>query len=356
MDNKIIYGVNSTKVTDSKYHYAYRITNTVLKKHYYGVRSSKNHPFDDLGSRYLSSSLDKDFIQDQKDNPQNYKYKVVKIFEDRNLAVGFEIYLHNKFNVGINPAFYNKVKQTSINFNPYGKAAAICPITGESVGLQDITDERWNNGTFISPAKNKANSYCAITGKFVGLFHKDDEIWNSGQVVGYNRNKCLGKNPITHEYIGLFDLDDEIWNSGEVVPFNSGLCTAYCAFSGECLGLISTDDPRWKTGEIVGRNSIHCVISDGSNSRTYIPDGTDRIPNGWHISTFRRNKSVKLVNIYDKDTMELLYSNVVAKLFAQTFGHNQSKVSKCARLNALGDGKVYVYKDFVVKYSDINTP
>lgn len=32
-----------------KYHYVYRITNKVCRKHYYGVRSSNNHPKQDIG-------------------------------------------------------------------------------------------------------------------------------------------------------------------------------------------------------------------------------------------------------------------------------------------------------------------
>ena len=58
-----------------KQHYTYRISNTLINKHYYGTRSTGINPKDDLGYKYFSSSSDKEFIKDQKDNPQNYKYK-----------------------------------------------------------------------------------------------------------------------------------------------------------------------------------------------------------------------------------------------------------------------------------------
>ena len=62
----------------SSYHYLYRITNLVENKHYYGIRTSKDTlPHQDLGVKYFSSSTDKDFIQDQKDHPENYRYTVV---------------------------------------------------------------------------------------------------------------------------------------------------------------------------------------------------------------------------------------------------------------------------------------
>ena len=62
-----------------KYHYTYRITNKILKKHYYGVRTSKDKPELDLGIKYFSSSSDSDFIKDQNCNIQNYRYKILKV-------------------------------------------------------------------------------------------------------------------------------------------------------------------------------------------------------------------------------------------------------------------------------------
>jgi hypothetical protein len=99
------------------YHYVYRITNIVEKKHYYGKRSSKIEPKLDIGFKYFSSSKDKEFMLDQKLNPQNYRYKAVGIFNTSEEALTREIKLHSKFNVGINPNFYNRSKQTSLKFS-----------------------------------------------------------------------------------------------------------------------------------------------------------------------------------------------------------------------------------------------
>jgi len=103
-------------------HYVYRITNIKLNKHYYGVRTSKNKtPEEDIGIYYFSSSTDKYFIQGQKENPQDYKYKIIKKFNTRKEAAALEIKLHNKFNVGVNESFYNKAKQTSVGFDTTGR-------------------------------------------------------------------------------------------------------------------------------------------------------------------------------------------------------------------------------------------
>lgn len=96
----------------SKVHYVYRITNKMLNKHYYGVRGTKLDPKEDLGIKYFSSSRDKEFINDQKNNPFKYKYKIVKKFNNRESAEQFEIKIHNYFNVGINESFYNKITQS----------------------------------------------------------------------------------------------------------------------------------------------------------------------------------------------------------------------------------------------------
>ena len=100
-----------------KYHYVYRITNTKLNKHYYGVRSSKLEPSKDLGFKYFSSSSDIEFRDDQKNNPQDYKYIIVSEFDSREEALELEIKLHSKFNVSVNESFYNKARQTSTGFN-----------------------------------------------------------------------------------------------------------------------------------------------------------------------------------------------------------------------------------------------
>lgn len=102
------------------YHYVYRITNLKLNKHYYGVRTSKIKPDLDLGKKYFSSSKDKNFILDQKNNAMHYKYKIIKIYNNRKRAISTEIKLHNKFNVGKNSNFYNKSKQTSTGWDTTG--------------------------------------------------------------------------------------------------------------------------------------------------------------------------------------------------------------------------------------------
>lgn len=118
------------------YHCVYRITNTKLNKHYYGKRSSKVPPEQDLGIRYFSSSTDKDFKADQKSNPQDYKYKVIKVFSTALEAISFEILLHNRFDVNTSSKFYNRAKQTSLGFDSTGQYKPLKESTKQLISLK----------------------------------------------------------------------------------------------------------------------------------------------------------------------------------------------------------------------------
>ncbi len=97
-------------------HYTYLITNCQEEKCYIGVRSCECDPIDDIGKKYFSSSSDKNFKKDQKNNPQNYQYQVLELFETKNEALLSEIDLHEYFDVGRNIKFYNCAKQKATGF------------------------------------------------------------------------------------------------------------------------------------------------------------------------------------------------------------------------------------------------
>ena len=98
-------------------HYVYRITN--LKKHrfYIGKRSipikfGNISPKEDLGINYFSSSRNKGIIKNQKEEPWNWKYKVIMEFETEEEALNFEIKIHARLNVQKHRLFYNNANQT----------------------------------------------------------------------------------------------------------------------------------------------------------------------------------------------------------------------------------------------------
>ncbi len=98
-------------------HYVYGITNIVIVKKYIGTRSCIGLSTEDLGVKYFSSSTDLCFKREQVIYPDRFLYEVLKEFNTREEALAYEIELHKRYGVDINPDFYNRCKQTSVGFS-----------------------------------------------------------------------------------------------------------------------------------------------------------------------------------------------------------------------------------------------
>ena len=62
------------------FHYVYQITNKINGKMYIGSRTSNIEPTNDLGKKYFSSSRDKDFQNEQRENHKNFIYEVLSVY------------------------------------------------------------------------------------------------------------------------------------------------------------------------------------------------------------------------------------------------------------------------------------
>ena len=115
----------------NKYYYIYRITNVEENKHYYGCRVSYILPSIDLGNKYISSSSDITFKEEQILNKEKFKYKVVKIFNNNNDKILYECFLHQYFDVKNHNSFYNLCNATPTGFDTTGLVACLDTLTGE---------------------------------------------------------------------------------------------------------------------------------------------------------------------------------------------------------------------------------
>jgi len=173
-------------MTTSIYHYVYRITNTLIGKHYYGTRKSIGKtPKEDLGIRYYSSSSNKKFISEQKAYPDHFKYKVIRTFSTRESAVEFEIFLHNKYDVKNHTKFYNVSNQVSTGF--------------DTSGFVTVKDKSGN--TFNTPMSDPRY----ISGELVHI--NTGRLAKRGSGSGCNRGTFLYNNK---QYDILKDLADDI--------------------------------------------------------------------------------------------------------------------------------------------------
>lgn len=178
-----------------KNYYVYRITNVKENKHYYGYRGipKNSQPKDDLGIKYFSSSMNKDFRKDQKINPQNFKYKIIcKNLSKRN-ALNLEIKLHKKFNVSQNINFYNLANQTNTGFSYIGpyqkqndkKAVVINKITGKRERIDVGYDQTIFTGNTTGTVKVKRGNITVRVSK-EEFIQKKLEGTNKGRVVALN--------------------------------------------------------------------------------------------------------------------------------------------------------------------------
>lgn len=167
------------------YYYTYLITNTKQNKFYIGSRQCEVDPVKDLGIKYFSSSLDKDFIRDQKKNPDDYEYIVLGLFSIRNECMEGEMELHETYEVSSNPSFYNRAKQTSTGFNTSGKVN-VKDTNGNTMQVT-VDDPRFLSGELVSKnrgmftAKDKDGNLMQVT--------VDDPRFLSGELVGQNAGK-----------------------------------------------------------------------------------------------------------------------------------------------------------------------
>lgn len=158
-----------------KYFYTYRITNTLLKKHYYGVRTSNVEPNKDLGIHYFSSSTDDDFLSDQELNKDHYKYKVIKIYNSHYEACMGELKLLTRVGADKSDKFYNKVINCNEKFtNP------------AYMSVYDLKHSKYRRIETVT-VKNNPERYIVLgfgSGDYVIVRHK-----KSGDVFGVKRDE-----------------------------------------------------------------------------------------------------------------------------------------------------------------------
>ncbi|RLC46967.1 MAG: hypothetical protein DRH57_05010 [Candidatus Cloacimonadota bacterium] len=258
-----------------KYHYVYRITNIKTNYYYYGSKSTNELPSNNIGRNYFSSSSNQFFIEDQKINPQDYKYKVIKVFSSsREDAINLESILHLKFDVKNHTKFINKANQTPNGFDMTGKVVikdkgngktTIIPINlydnniHESVHAGKITvfNKKKNKYKFVSVEEYNANdNYKSIhSGKVSVLDTRDntrhyidtDKLHKSkyykattfGQVTVYDIINKIVKNVSKHDYdnnSSLVFIDSKVFkiynSNGELVDIAYGNFINFCNTNG----------------------------------------------------------------------------------------------------------------------------
>jgi len=140
------------KKIDNRFYYVYRITNIFDKTHYYGSRVSNKKPEIDFWS-YGTSSKQIGRVNHIKECRNEYKLKIIKVFDNNASKILYESYLHDYFDVKNNDKFWNKTNQTPFGFDTTGKISV--KNKNNISFLIDSGDERFISGELIGVTKNR---------------------------------------------------------------------------------------------------------------------------------------------------------------------------------------------------------
>lgn len=248
----------------SSYHYLYRITNLIDQKHYYGIRTSKNvSPTQDLGISYFSSSHDKEFITDQLIHPENYRYKVIIICNSIQKVINLEIKLHNKFNVGSNPKFYNKSIQTTSSFNTFGQVS-VRDKNGNCFSVS-VNDSKYLSGEL----QHISRGLVTVRDEYGVCFKvsKNDPRFLSGELNGVNKGRVSVKDKDGNTLSVI--ITDPRYLSGELIPVTKGKYKDMVQVKDECGNSfkVEKDDPRYLSGELISIMKGRVIVRDKDGKR-----------------------------------------------------------------------------------------
>ncbi len=152
---KVIADPRSEKLNfdpDGRLHYVYRVSSLLEENHYYGSKTDTK--IISIGLRYFTSSNNLEFRKDFKTNPEDYKVKIIRYFNNKADKIIYESYLHYYFNVKDNIKFLNRMNQTAFGCDNTG-----IKYTEESKKHMSVLSTRReakiNNNPTLSKARKK---------------------------------------------------------------------------------------------------------------------------------------------------------------------------------------------------------
>ena len=275
-----------TDVKAIKFHYTYLITELNTNKKYIGVRSSDVAPSEDLGIKYFSSSSNDEFKRNQKNNPLNYKYEVLNIFNDRKSANEEEIRLHTLYSVDKREDFINLVVSNSTGFNPVDyitvkdNAGLICSMK--------IDDPRYLSGEFVGLAKGMI----VVKDKLGKTYQVsvNDPRYLSGELVATLKDMVMVKDNKGNIY--QVSINDHRFLSGEFVGINKNMAVVIDNLGNKFK--VSVDDPRYLSGEFVGHTKGYSTYKDANGNKVYTHKNDIRVKSGELVGLY-----AGLVNVKD---------------------------------------------------------
>lgn len=270
-----------------KYNYVYKlkIDKPIDEKEYYiGCRSCNCDPNDDI---YWSSSKE---IKRLINDGFTFKKDILKVFDNREDAITYEIRLHNDFDVSHNPNFFNKSKQSSKGFDTSG----IIFINGKPIKLKDYynnSDLKYHSFGKIS-VKDSNNKYYSV------------DITDERYINGELTNITNGKMPICIDNgFKLIETSEYYSNKSKYKPTNKNKVPVIDKDGNKFL--IDKKDDRYINGDVKSVHTGKIIAKDNNGNITYVSKENFKKLNLLGINKGNINGSdnpnAKRINIYDKE-------------------------------------------------------
>ena len=329
--------IYSTKPATKKNNYVYLITNKITNMKYIGSRgTNENIPLNDL-KKYKSSTTDKNFKQDQKNNPQNYLYEILSFHSNRLLAIKEESRLHTIYDVKTNTEYYNKSNQTINGFDVSGKI----PVYDINKNIIYIN---CNDPLFISGVYTHINKGMVTVKDIHGNTSQvsiDDPRYLSGELVHINKGRAVVID--IHGNISQVSIDDHDYKSGKLISINKGKITV----KDDNGNFIKITTKEYKQGNYVGNTKGRVVVKDIHDNISQVSTDDPLYLSGElvHVNKGRKRN----------DAFKLKMSNVTSGKNNPFYGkkHSKETLEKVSNVYIINDVK-YIGRNEVAKKYDIS--
>ena len=317
---------------DGREHYVYRITDYTRteKEHYYGSHTpQKNKKYSTLKEEFWTYRTSSEYNVLNEDKKEDYKVKILKVFDNSGDKIIYEAFLHQYFDVKLSSKFWNESNQTPFGFDNTGFTPAIDK-NGNIVNV--LTEAFYSNdeykGIFTDKinVKDKEGNIICISSKEYKLNKEKYSTINSGMTMVRNSSNEIirvtvdeyrSNNSFRHINTGMVAVKDKHGNNfqisnkddkyilGELTSVHKGKVSV-CDENDKFYS-VSVNDPRYLSGElkyrsvgmttiVVNNKNIYVKINElskyGIKNKDYYMEGKDKT-----IAT--NGKENKILNIND---------------------------------------------------------
>ena len=138
---------------DSREHYVYRITDHTRteKEHYYGSHTPrKNKAYNSLIEEFWTYRTSSKYNVLNENKKEQYKIKILKVFNNPADKMIYEAFLHQYFNVKLSSKFWNESNQTPFGYDTTGISSWNKGISPSPSSTLKMANTRSNNNSYIT--------------------------------------------------------------------------------------------------------------------------------------------------------------------------------------------------------------